>query len=294
MNYFLYDAAGGKWELPAPLWVTLKKDEDTPADSLAAEFPLSGLVPSAAFLRAEEDETVWFDGILDTMRSSYAASNLLAVSARSRAALLLDSEALPAIYENPSLGFLYQQHAAPYGFHGINGNSEPFTGEYAVEKGSSEWQALDGFCREFLKEPLREENGLLTAEPIPEREPFYLGENGIPCLQVSQTQNLCRMLSETWAIDGTCWKRMNWDEGLEEHGFLRRKLCKVPDETFKVARRQAESISVLCAGWPQVQIYQTAFLQFQKKLQKMQISGIRYQLSSRGKTTRLMLRPEIT
>src|SRR5699024_3417624 len=83
---------------------------------------------------------VLFAGIVDEQVLSEDGDGItVELSARSRAALLLDNEAQPQIYYMPSLKLLFERHAAPCGFTGYLGRDEVFGGAFTVEKGMSEW-----------------------------------------------------------------------------------------------------------------------------------------------------------
>ena len=139
-------------ELPAPNRLRLRRDEDAPADSLEVKLPAGNGVGTLCGLQCLDGQgNLLFEGIVDEQSISEAAQGCwVELSARSRAALLLDNEAQPQAYRMPSLKLLFERHAAPYGFTGYLGNDEVFGGVYTVEKGVSEWQALEGFCKTFL------------------------------------------------------------------------------------------------------------------------------------------------
>ena len=291
MKLFLYDHHGAKWEFPAPITVSLQKDTDAPADSLKAGFPLPDNVPEMPFLCLEENGEIWFDGILDTVRESCGNRNLLTVSARSRAALLLDSESGAGVYETPNLRLLWETHAAPYGFAAIHGDERVFNEEYAFGKGNSEWQVLNGFCMKFLHQPLREENGILRAEPEMEREPLIFGKGGIPCIRMVHSRNPCRQVSEIWGIRQSGWQLMSRNAQMQEHGILRRRFCTVPESVMTAVEKQAENMIILCAGWQKAFVGQKVEMDFLGEPWKGRISQILYQLSSAGKLTRVTICP---
>lgn len=288
MTCILYDCGGQRWELPAPISVTLQKDMDAPAAGLKAVFPAESAALRAAFLKMEEDGILWFDGIVDTLRETDGAGNLLTVTARSRAALLLDSAALPSLYRTPSLLGLAKDHAAPYGFNGIRGSTQLFEVPYTVEKGISEWQVLADFCRKYLGSSLREENGVLTAEPPVLGEALLLGNGGLPYLQVCRSWNLYRGLSEVWGQSGGYWQKQQTDAAMQQTGILRRRLGASPKSVLSAAQAEVNLITVLCSGWPPVQLGQPAVLHLRGETLQLRVRQILYSLSAKGKTVRLV------
>ncbi|WOC32149.1 MULTISPECIES: hypothetical protein [Caproicibacterium] len=290
MNYFLQNADGQKWKLPAPVSVSLQKDEDAPAAGLQAVFPAWEDVPCAAFFRVEEiDGTVWFDGVVDTLMQTDGAARLLKLTARSRAALLLDSEALPCLYARPSLPQLIRDHAVPYGFAGAAGCTDIFEVPYTVEKGISEWQVLAEFCQNYLGQTLREMDGVLTAEAQNGGEALLLGGKGIPYMQVCEQRNFYRGLSEIWEYNNGIWKKRAQDSFVQQLGLLRCRRTTDAAALLQTAQKAMLSVTVLCAGWVRAQTGQKAVLNHRGKTRELRIGQVLYSLSASGKTTRFLL-----
>lgn len=289
MRYILYDAAGRQWELPAPVSVSLQKDEIAPATGFKAVFPVKDTLPCAAFLRMENSKNLWFNGIVDTLTQTDGTTQLLTVTARSKAALLLDSEALPSLYRTPSLPELAHSHAVPYGFTGICGCTDSFTMPYTIEKGISEWQVLADFCQQYLGASLREENGVLTAEPPVYAVPICFGKTGIPYLQVCRKRNFYRGFSEIWGQSSGFWEKQAEDVFVQKLGILRCKRSEHAEALLAAAQEAMFSVTVLCAGWQQAQIGQPAVLELQGETLRLRVKQILYSLSAKGKTTRFVL-----
>ena len=147
MNYCCYTVSGQKVDLPPPVSVRLDVHEDAPADDMTVVFPLAGQTPAIASIRVWDGEKPVFSGIVDEQLAQVTDSGaVLKLIARSRAALLLDNEAMPQEYDQPSLAQLYQRHAEPYGFCGFVGNSGTFDTRLKVTKGMSQWQVIEEFC----------------------------------------------------------------------------------------------------------------------------------------------------
>lgn len=101
----------------------------------------------------DKNHEVCFDGIVDIQKESCADKMMLMLVARSRAALLLDNEAVPQTYGMPSLATIFARHVQPYGFTTFYGNVKAFNGELTITKGMSEWQAAAEFCTRFCMKP---------------------------------------------------------------------------------------------------------------------------------------------
>lgn len=140
--------------LPAPVSATVFCDEDAPADQYTAVFPMERPLCITG-LRAQGgsgEHPFELEGIVDSREWVRSPSGcLLRVSARSRAALLLDNEAVPETLVAPSLEKLFDAHIRPYGFTGFVGDPRSFAGKLVITKGMSEWQAVENFCMSFLR-----------------------------------------------------------------------------------------------------------------------------------------------
>ncbi|MCH3972927.1 MAG: hypothetical protein LKE53_09255 [Oscillospiraceae bacterium] len=291
MKCILYDSCTKDFLLPEPLSLTLQKDEDAPADSLTAAFALPQKVPGAAFCRLQDEAGVWFDGVTDTLRETVGGGRTLTLSARSRAALLLDSEALPVTYARPSLRQLFRSIAAPHGFAGIAGEQKTFYSQYEIPSGTSEWQAINGFCQSFLGVPLREENGALSAQTPAKTAPLLLGGQGTAYLQLCCTRRLYRKWSEIWGMQNGFLVQCAGDSALEKRGILRRSVSANPKSAALRAEKQALQWTVLCAGWLRAEPGQEAVLCLERGNLSLQVSQVLYRADmSSGKTTRLLLR----
>ena len=293
MRWFLYNAAGTEWEMPAPMEVTLQRDEAAPADSLTLRCPLAETPDETAiFCRVEENNCIWFDGITDTLCQTAGTARLLTVTARTRVGLLLDSEALPALYLAPSLSGLWRQHAAPYGFAEIVGNRQSFHTPLRVEKGSSEWQVLAGFCRDYLGTSLRLRDGSLTAAPPVELPPLVLGGTGGPCLQLTNERRVSRLLSEAWGMRNGAWQMQQQMEQVKKLGLLRRRLCTNPCTALENSTAAAQTVTVLCPDWLTAELGQQVRLNWNGRVQLLRVVQLRYRLAAQGKTTRLLLQTD--
>lgn len=137
----------------APAGISLRRDADTPADSLeltfAARKPLFREEPCGA--RMELDGAVLFSGIVDEHSISMNGGEREEFFAlRSRAAVLLDSEAAPGLLRSPSLRLMEALFLLPLGIQAEAGDFSPKAGELVIEKGTSCWTAVCDFAEAFL------------------------------------------------------------------------------------------------------------------------------------------------
>lgn len=292
MNFLLCTRDGGtRHPLPAPLSFSFLDDADAPATQFTGRFPCPHTLPDLPWLRVLEYGREVFAGPLDVVQESMGSTAVCTIQARSPAALLLDSEALPGTYRDPDLGTLFRAHAAPYGFPGIAGDARSFPGAYTVAKGASEWTALDGFCRGYLGVPLREEGGNLLATKQAFPAPLVLGRGGLSYRQLCRTRSPYRLLSSVWGKGADGWTEAATDPDAAGRGILRRRLAGDPDAVLQKARQNAALATVLLPGHVPAAPGQPAVLCPQTGTTlEMSVTAVLWSLSDKGETTRISLR----
>lgn len=296
-----------KVDLGVPVLVELRKDEDTPVDSLSAAFPLSGLAEEYRTLTVYQGETAIFDGIVDEQRvMADASGRMLRLECRSRAALLLDNEALPQQYVRPSLPLLFGRHAAPYGFTRIRGDSSVFSETFSVAKGMSEWAALSEFCETFLGISPRVTNlGELDVTGTPPKGVLFFSlTGGIPFCTLEEAFLPCELLSEVWvrADSQGGYNIRVADERALALGIRRRRYCNASPSTarpashgeavVRKARGKSYRLILSCPGWVDAQMGQAARVEdpLLGEIRELLVCSLRYRLGREGRTTNVTLR----
>ena len=126
-----------------------------PAHSFYGEFLWEGPMKELKYLTVTANKKTVFHGPVDEqMLSCTERGIILSVSARSRAAYLLDNEAIPRIYDRPSFADICSIHCKPYGFEIFRGEGR-CPAKFQVSKGMTEWEVLDRFCRNVLGKHVR-------------------------------------------------------------------------------------------------------------------------------------------
>lgn len=136
-------------DMPSPITVVYNSEDTVPADDLTVTFPYTGdFIDRTDFVYAFDSAQTVFVGQADEIITLKSADGIIAkITARSMAGILLDNEAQPCIYHNPSPSMIYEKHLKPYGFENCVTDDTPFFGTLKITKGMSEWQVLDNFCR---------------------------------------------------------------------------------------------------------------------------------------------------
>ena len=135
--------------------IRLEKSLWVPAHSLQGEFFWEMAQEEMKYLKVSADGKIVFHGPVDEQALSCTAQGtVLSVSARSRAAYLLDNEAIPRIYDRPSFEDICSIHCKPYGFQKYLGTGR-CPAKFQVSKGMTEWDVLDRFCRSVMGKRVR-------------------------------------------------------------------------------------------------------------------------------------------
>lgn len=198
MKYILTDINGGTVTIENAVSVVLDRDESAAADALTVVFACDLCDRDFASVVVEHEETIIFSGIVDEQTETQtAAALLLEITARSRAALLLDNEAQPQVYHKPSMDELFRRHIEPLGFADYIGENKILNGEMSITKGMSVWQALavfQAYCGGT--EPLIRADGALDVSDSREVQTVILSSNII--IKKSHTKKRCAIISKVY------------------------------------------------------------------------------------------------
>ena len=291
-----WTAKGERVQLPAPVRLRLRSDEDAPADSLEARFPAWDAVGNLCWIQLmDRVGRVLFAGIVDEQVLSESGDGItVELSARSRAALLLDNEAQPQIYYMPSLKLLFERHAAPYGFTGYLGRDEVFGGAFTVEKGMSEWQALEAFCQTYLGVRLIARGDVLDASGLMQPEPVDVSRSHWPLSTCKIVWKDAARISELRMRTGDAadYDAILQDEEAVARGVVRRRYLSGSDverakDVLRKARQKAFAVQVCGPGMLCPPLGSPAKADYGENLY---VSAWEYQLDSRGEISRVTLR----
>lgn len=255
MTFEAYTAAGVRHDLGTPVSARINRSEDAPADDFTGIFPFKKSWPQFLRLRVTKESGTVFSGLVDeqTVLLEHGAS-VQRLVARSRAALLLDNEALPQTYYAPSLWTIFLRHAAPYGFTQYLGEPANQSGELAVAKGMSEWQVIRTFCARFLGvTPRVTREGVLDASGGTSAGALRFGGAGIPYLSLSRKYRYHALLSEVFvqSRQGGFYTARAADQEAQRLGIVRRRYlgagaATTAERMLAAARRAAEETTLVC------------------------------------------------
>lgn len=190
------DIKGREIVAPYPLSMSVSVDEGVPADSLDAEFPYIDTDELCEIMLYNDDQPV-FRGIIDEEEKVvYQDGEYLRLSARSPAALLLDNEAMPCVYDHPSAGFIFERYVEPFGIRCDDLDDAVYFGEQTVAKGSSCWSVLKNFCNAcYASVPRVSSTGVLHVKGLQEKEQICFGGDDMRYLRISELNKRSAELS---------------------------------------------------------------------------------------------------
>lgn len=195
----LTDVDGQQMIMPQLLSLQVKIDENVPADSLEAVFPISP-TKELAGVALYDDDRLLFVGVVDEEeRERGVRGEYLKVSARSLAAHLLDNEAMPCTYDHPTLSLIFERYVKPYGVALYDCGDAMYFGEQSVIKGASCWRVLKQFCNAcFSAVPRVSSVGTLYPKGIWRDSVTEFGGEGVKYTLLREIKKRCEEISAVY------------------------------------------------------------------------------------------------
>ena len=171
MTGYVTTAQGVTTVLPTPVSWCFQYTSGVPCDSFRLRCIWDGdnqVKPEEwAMFQALKDGEVRFTGVVDECEILLGPEGaFFEVSGRGMAARLLDNESRPVTYQGATLAEIVRCHAAPYGISCAEIAPVSADSVYTVAAGTSQWKALEGFCRTYGGfSPRFRRDGLLVAAP---------------------------------------------------------------------------------------------------------------------------------
>ena len=129
-----------------PSFLRLRRSLASPAEGMSGRFPVESRPRALVRVRVFRGSLPVFEGRVDEQRFTLSERGMvLQLDARSKGALLLDNEARPETFENPTAHMMFGRLIAPHGFVLVAGAmSLP---EFTIRKGLTLWDAFSIFTR---------------------------------------------------------------------------------------------------------------------------------------------------
>lgn len=235
------------FELPALLAWSVVHTGGVPCDSFSVSFlfetGMTATLDSAAgFLALHEGEVV-FKGIVDEFSVDLDAGGLTAsIHGRGYAARLLDNESQPMTYQDATLSEILRQHVVPYGIPIAETADVRASSVYTVAAGTSQWKALENFCRTYGGfVPRFGRDGTLSAAPEKPGKILALSDSD-PVIACSLQEDRYGVLTEALIIDKT--RNVSYSvknqERIDQGGSCRRVLYTPGQSTWAAMRYTGE------------------------------------------------------
>ena len=243
----LHTADHRTFQLPPLLSWRVNHTGTVPCDSFSVTFvyqkEMAQPLRMAAGFTAEEGGQVMLRAVVDEYTVDLDSTGLTAtVTGRGCAARLLDNESRPVTYERATLAEILDNHVTPYGVDCAAAAELRAGSVYTVAAGSSQWKAVEGFCRTYGGfSPRFSREGELLAVPEEEGETFSIGEED-PVLSCTLREDRYGVLSEVLVIDKTRNKSFSVkdQETIDRGGQCRRVMYTPGQSTWAAMRYTGE------------------------------------------------------
>ncbi len=206
MTGTLYTADHRMFQLPPLLSWRVTHTGTVPCDSFSVTFvyckEMAEALRLAAGFVAEEGKMVMLRAVVDEYTVDLNSGGLTAtVSGRGYAARLLDNESRPVTYQQAALAEILRNHAEPYGVACGEMAEVRADSVYTVAAGSSQWKAVENFCRTYGGfVPRFSREGTLLAGPEKAGRTLSIGEGVLSC---TLREDHYGVLTEALVIDKT-------------------------------------------------------------------------------------------
>lgn len=240
----IFTADHRTYDLPPLLSWTVTHTGTVPCDSYAVTFPyepeMAAVLPMAAGFIGFDGGRLTARGIVDDFTVEMDSGGVTAtLTGRGAAARLLDNESRPVTYEDATLEEIVRCHVTPYGVVAREIAEVRARTVYTVAAGTSQWKALENFCRTFGGfTPRFAVNGALLAAP--EEGPgrlLRLGDES-PLLSCTWREDHYGVLTEALVIDKTQDASYSvWNPDMIRKGGQCRRVIYTPGQSTWAAMR---------------------------------------------------------
>ena len=197
------------YDLPPLLSWTVTHTGGVPCDSYAITFlyqaEMAAVLPMAAGFIGFADGQLVARGIVDDVTVELDEGGVTAtITGRGAAARLLDNESRPVTYQDATLAEIVRCHVTPYGVVTQELADVRASSVYTVAAGTSQWKALENFCRTyggFI--PRFAVNGALLAAPERDDGKRLVIGTETPVLSCTWREDHYGVLTEALVIDKT-------------------------------------------------------------------------------------------
>lgn len=307
LSVVVFKSDGLKLELSDVLTMVINSDYDVPADDLAVTVPYNALLNDARSVQVFEQDKLIFEGRVDEIVNLTKHNEALTkLTARSLAGLLLDNEAEPVTYINPSAQFIFNRHLKPFGIKNCDGGEVPFYGSLKIEKGMTHWQVLKNFCRnryDTLPRITANGNALMTGGG--DNKPILFGIGGISYFSLKESRRLYKLISEIklklkefGEYSGSLKNENSACRGTERVRYVNaatdKTTVKTADKMIENSNQSSYVLALECPGCLLDTLGKRAEVndRLLSKIDNLRVTTVRYTLSRDGEFSSVVLRKE--
>ena len=290
------------------LTVVLNADVEVPADDLTITIPYDEKISeNADFITALLDEKAVFKGQIDEITGIKSIDGAITkITARSPAAFLLDNEAEPLTYINPSADFIFNRHLKPFGLTEYDADNVPFFGTLKIDKGMTHWQVFRNFCiNRYGAEPRITGEGKGFFKGYESGETIFFGRSGIDYTAIRESKRRFKLISEVKlkltesGTYGGSIKNENPDcKSIERVRYVNattdKTTIQTADNIISKSNSDSYSIALECVGCLIESVGRSAVLDDDMfgRIENLTVRKIRYTVGSDGEKTTVTLGKE--
>lgn len=291
------DIKGRTLSLGAPLSLVMDREDDVPADSVVVKL-MDVNLPELMSLEVYRQGQLVFSGEVDEQTEVFGKNSYTELTARDSAARLIDSEAYPMSFVNPSAKDIFDFYAVPFGFDKMIGGNKSFSGKFTVNKGISCYTAIKRFAMEVYGVFPKCNGNSLYMEGIKSDEVLNLGGKGIPVTDMRVVNLRCNRVSRVYLKhkEGEGYRSFLSDEKAEKDGIHKVRYInltskgsglKDADIIFDEAKKKSFYADVVCRGFLGDALGKTACLEGLDT--RYYVSSVRFAADKNGELTKLRI-----
>lgn len=307
LRIFVQYDDGTEAEIKNMLTAVLNSDSDVPADDIEFTAPFDRRLAQARRIFAYSGDSLVFEGHTDEIISIFDNSGaVIKITARSLAGVLLDNEAEPVTYVNPSAPFIFERHLKPFGLKSYDGDEIPFYGSLKIEKGMTHWQVLESFCRNrYACAPRVTGSGKAMMRGSDSGETVVFGSAGIPYFSAREYKSPCKLINEVklrldeyGGYSGSIKNSNPECKSIRRVRYVNavsdRTTVKTADKMIEIGNKNSYSLVLECAGCRidimgrRAEVHDSLL----GKTDGLRVARLRYSLGKDGETTSVTLRKE--
>lgn len=290
------------------LTVIFNADVEVPADDLTITIPYDEKISeNADFITAFLDEEKVFKGQIDEIIGIKSTDGAITkITARSPSAFLLDNEAEPLTYINPSADFIFNRHLKPFGLTEYYADDVPFFGTLKIDKGMTHWQVFRNFCiNRYGAVPRITGNGKVYFNGNESGETIFFGKSGIDYTAVRESKRRFKLitevklkLTESGTYGGSIKNENPECRSIERVRYVNatsdKTTIQTADNIISKSNSDSYSIALECVGCLIESIGRSAVLNDDMfgKIENLTVRKIRYTVGSDGEKTTVTLGKE--